>query len=43
MIRKIKFIMWYLKLRGMRYSHEVSMIALKGKGGRFYKKNKQIW
>lgn len=42
MIRKIKFIMWYLKLRGMKYSHEVSIMALKSKGARFYKlKNRE--
>lgn len=35
--------MWYLKLRGKGYTHGVSIIALKGNGGRFYKlKNKQI-
>lgn len=40
MIRKIKFIMWYLKLRGKGYTHGVSIMALKGKGGRFYKLKK---
>lgn len=28
--------MWYLKLRGNGYTHGVSIIALKGKGGIFY-------
>lgn len=32
--------MWYLKLRGNGYTHGVSIMALKGKGGRFYKLKK---
>ena len=35
--------MWYLKLRKNGYTHGVSIMALKGKGGRFNKlKNKQV-
>lgn len=36
-----QFIIWYLKLRKMGYSHGVSVWALKGEGGIFYKKNEK--
>lgn len=34
----IRYLYWYLKLRFMGYSRNIAKIALKGKGGMFYKK-----
>lgn len=34
----LMYLCWYVRLRIMGYSRNVTRIALKGKGGRFYKK-----